>query len=208
MILAIVGMEAEARIARRAGMRAAVGGRDLDERALGGTTGVLSFGLCGALAPDLRVGDLVIARAVVAGEERWSVDEAWRTRLAAALPAARGAVIVGMETIAATAAQKAALRQASAADVVDLESHLAARLARRHALPFAALRAVSDAAHRSLPTSALAGLRADGRSDPSAVLVRLLRRPRELPALVRAAWEAGQALAALRRAVVRVPGPV
>ena len=44
---------------------------------------------------------------------------------------------------------KAALRATTGADAVDMESHIAARYAEQHSLPFAALRVISDPAHRA-----------------------------------------------------------
>ena len=49
-----------------------------------GLAGVVSFGLCGALAPELEVGDLVSATAVVTSEGEFAVEKPTRLSGAAA----------------------------------------------------------------------------------------------------------------------------
>jgi hypothetical protein len=87
----------------------------------------------------------------------------------------------------------------SGAVAVDMESHVAARLAAHYGLPFAALRIIADPAERSLPAAALVGMRPDGSTDIAAVLRALGRRPSDLPALIRTALDARAAFAALHR---------
>jgi adenosylhomocysteine nucleosidase len=92
-----------------------------------------------------------------------------------------------------------------------MESHIVARVARRHRLPFAAARVVSDAAHRSLPPAVRVGMKSDGGMDLSAVLRSLLAEPSQLPALIRTGFEAERGFRALlrgrRRLGRRLGGP-
>ncbi len=81
----------------------------------------------------------------------------------------------------------------------DTESHVAARIAAAHRIPFAACRAVIDPAHSVLPPAAVFGLRHDGTPDVIAVLRSLARQPNQLPALARTALDARIAATALRR---------
>jgi hypothetical protein len=97
------------------------------------------------------------------------------------------------------AASKAALHAATGALAVDMESHIAARVAARHGLPFAVARTISDGADRALPRAAQAGMRPDGGMDVGAVIAQLGRRPWELPALIRTGMEAEAAFRALLR---------
>ena len=53
--------------------------------------GVVSFGLCGALDPALKVGDLVIGEAVADGADCYAADAAWIERIAAVAARAPGA---------------------------------------------------------------------------------------------------------------------
>jgi hypothetical protein len=94
---------------------------------------------------------------------------------------------------------KVQLHQATGAIAADMESHLAARLARRAGRPFAALRVISDPAERELPPAAVVGMKPDGRIHVGAVLASLLRHPRQLPRLAQVAADARAAMAVLDR---------
>ena len=78
-----------------------------------------------------------------------------------------------------------------------MESFIAASVALEHAVPFVACRTIIDPADRTLPASALAGFRRDGRLDVMAVVMSLLRHPGELPDLIRVGREARTARVAL-----------
>jgi adenosylhomocysteine nucleosidase len=206
-LIVVVGMTREARIVGGAGVTVIVGGGRADrlfqqlEGALQrGAAGVMSFGLCGGLDPSLQTADLVVGSGVIGADERLTADPAWSDALAGALAGTVRADIAGSQAMVALPADKAALRRRTGAAAVDMESHLVARLAHRHGVPFAVLRAVSDPAHRALPIAAQAGLKPNGEADIGAVLKSLLRRPGELPALLRTAREAGAAFRALGNA--------
>jgi nucleoside phosphorylase len=133
------------------------------------------------------------------GDERsFQCDQAWSAILADRLSALVGPVL-GSATALADADDKRAAHAATDALAVDMESHIAAAVAVRHGLPFAVARVVSDAADRSLPKAAQAGMAADGSMDISAVLAALARDPRQLPALIRVGREAETAFRALGR---------
>lgn len=163
--------------------------------------GIASFGLCGALDPDLKVGEGIIADGVISGEERWSTDAAWSTRLRAALPGWRSGDVAAGDVIVGSPADKAALRRTSGAATVDMESHAVAAAAAAAGVPFVVVRAVSDVADRALPKAALAGFKADGDPDIAAVIAALVRRPRELPAMIRVGLDSEAAFKALAVAV-------
>jgi hopanoid-associated phosphorylase len=199
-ILIVVGMNREARIATPRG-RVAVGAAGLT-RAIGERPApVVSFGLCGALDQSLAVGDIVVGTEVIFGAERHVADTAWVDALSRALPGARRGGVAGSLAMVPTARAKAAMRRATGAATVDMESLAVARAAAASNLPFAILRAVSDSADRDLPRAAQAGFRADGQADIGAVIAALARRPGELAALIRVALDAETAFSALKRAV-------
>ncbi len=160
--------------------------------------GVISVGLGGALSPELAVGDWVVGQRVTDGVTTWQTDAAWTKAIVAALgPTARLGAIVGSDAMVAEAQAKAELHKATGAIAVDMESHVAARIASAHGLPFAALRVMSDAADRTLPKAALAGMRPDGGMNLAGVLWALAKAPRQLPALIRTGQEAEAAFKAL-----------
>jgi adenosylhomocysteine nucleosidase len=198
MILAVTGLRRERRILVGPGVEVVLGGDDVDRHAAG-KQGIISIGIAGALAPELQPGAWVVADAVHAGEATLPTDRDWTMRLLTRLPAARRGVLLGADTIAATASVKAGLHGATGAIAIDMESHIAARAARRHGLPFVAARVISDAAHRSLPPAARIGMRADGGIDLPAVLRSLLMAPWQLPALIRTGLEAETAFRVLLR---------
>jgi adenosylhomocysteine nucleosidase len=96
--------------------------------------------------------------------------------------------------------EKTALYAATGAIAVDMESHIAARVAARHDLPFAIVRTISDSADHALPPAALVGMKPDGGVALGAILASLARNPAQLSALLRTGRDAGAAFKALGRA--------
>ncbi|HEY3887528.1 MAG TPA: hypothetical protein VGL73_03070 [Caulobacteraceae bacterium] len=208
MILVATGLKREARILGHPTMRVVAGGgdrrrleRELDAAALAATA-IISIGLGGALADDLRPGDWVVASRVLltleAGDHA-PTDPDWTDSLLGILPGARAGTILGSDLMIADREAKRRTRQLTGAAIVDMESHIVAAVAARHGLPFAVARVVSDAAHRSLPSAAQAGMAADGGMDVFAVIRALAADPRQLAALIRVGGEAETAFRALGR---------
>lgn len=202
-ILVATGLQREHRILAGPDVEVIVGGGDrvrleatLD-RLAPGMRGIISIGIGGALAPGLRPGDWVVADAVLVDGEKMPTDQAWANRLATCLTAASRGLLIGADAIVSEAPQKAVLHRTTGAVAVDMESHVAAHVARRHRLPFAVARVVSDAADRTLPPAALVGMRPDGGVDLPAVLRSLLGNPLQLPALIRTGLEAERAFRSL-----------
>ena len=226
-ILVACGLRREAAIIARPGWTVVAGGGDAArlERALeagvAGATAVLSCGVAGALDPKLRAGDVVVGdlaqsfsresgNPALPSTAPIALGSRFRGRtfvewLAENLPHAHVGTVVGADAIIASAAEKAALHAATGALAVDMESHIAARVAARHGLPFAILRTISDSADHALPPAALVGMKPDGGMALGAVLAALARDPRQLPALIRTGRDAGAAFASLRRALATLP---
>ena len=85
-----------------------------------------------------------------------------------------------------------------------MESHVAARVAARHALPFMAIRAISDTASETLPPAALVGMNPDGSMALGSVLRSLARHPAQLPALIRTGRSAEAAFGVLGRVAAAI----
>jgi len=85
------------------------------------------------------------------------------------------------------------------AAAVDMESAAIARAAIDAAVPFMALRAVLDDAQTTLPPTALAGLGADGKPDLAAIARAIVKRPHDIPGLIRL----GSANVKAKRALTR-----
>jgi adenosylhomocysteine nucleosidase len=212
MILAATGLQRERRMVAGPGVEAVAGGGDharleaLLDRLAAGTRGIISIGIAGGLAPELQPGHWIVADAVLVDDVSVPTDPLWAGRLAARLPEATRGLVLGANAMVAEAAQKAALHRTTGAVAVDMESHVVARVAQHHRLPFAVARVVSDAAHRSLPPAARIGMKSDGRMDLPAVLRALLADPAQLPALIRTGFEAERGFRALLRGYRRL-GP-
>ncbi len=163
-----------------------------------GATGIISFGIAGALAPDLVTGDWVVASGVRYDNKLIATDRAWAQKLREMLPGARYADVAGANGLVSSPLEKTWLYDQTGAAAVDMESHIAGQIAAERRIPFAACRVIIDAAHRALPPAAAIGLHADGTPDVIAVLRSLLQRPGQLPDLIRTAFDFGVARRALR----------
>jgi adenosylhomocysteine nucleosidase len=202
-VIAVCGLKREAGIIGKRALAFYAGG-DPDTLRLhlgyglrdGGHEGIISIGIAGALSPDLKAGDVVIAERVVTAERAFETDAKWTARLVAKLPAARLGAVLGRSTIADTADVKAALHTATGADAVDMESHIAASVS-VSGLPFAALRVISDAADRDLPPAALVAMKPDGTVALGRVLGSIWKDPSQLGALIRTGRESEKAFATL-----------
>jgi adenosylhomocysteine nucleosidase len=171
---------------------------------------VVSWGLCGALDPRFRPGDLILGAEVVSGGGAVRADEAVTSSMAQRLGGAGARVVV--ERLAAsdapilTAAAKAELRRATGAVAVDMESLIAGQYALKQRIPFAILRAVADPAERNLPSLALEAVAPDGGIDTVAIIGALIRSPSQFAGLRALATDSGAAFRALKRCRSLLPG--
>ncbi|MGE0094811.1 MAG: hypothetical protein AB7M05_19195 [Alphaproteobacteria bacterium] len=165
-----------------------------------GATGIVSFGLAGALDPHLAPGMLLLPARVI-GPDRtvYETDTGWRRRLEAMVGAESCNALLGSDSVVATAGDKAQLFRETGAVAVDMESHVAAAVAMAAKLPFLVVRAVADPATRAIPRAAMAGLDAEGRTLVLPVILALTKRPRELPGLLRLAADSRAGFETLRR---------
>ena len=198
-------MTKEAGIIGTAGVVVVVGGGDANGLATkldalhGDIGGVISIGLGGALSPLLTVGDVVIGEKIITGAEDWDCHAGWRNRLMSRLPHAHQGNIFGSDVIIHQAETKSGLHATTGALAVDMESQVAARFAAKRNLPLAALRVISDDAGHVLPPAALVAMRTDGGISIGKVLWSLVKRPAQLPALIRTGRASSKAFAELLR---------
>jgi hopanoid-associated phosphorylase len=164
--------------------------------------GVISFGVAGGLDPTLKAGDIVVATEVTAGDARWfaglSLGEEHIARAALKKRRVVRGVLAGAEEVIVAQARKAALRMKTGAAAVDMESHIAAAYAAEYGLPFAALRVISDPAHRTLPSLAKDAIKPNGDIDLAMILRGIARNPSALRGLVSTGIEFNRALRSLR----------
>jgi adenosylhomocysteine nucleosidase len=205
-VVAVTGLEIEARIAAGPGVRTIAAGGDghrlvtalVREMTLGATA-IISFGIAGGLTAVAAPGSWLVADAVIARGTRWPVDAPWAAALAERLPGAFRGDLAGADTIIAASTDKFALGNVTGAIAVDMESHIVAAFASRRGVPFVVFRVVADPLAQPLAPAATLGMRSGGTIDARAVLGSLLRAPRQLPTLLRNALDARIALRALSR---------
>jgi adenosylhomocysteine nucleosidase len=195
----VTGLAAEARIAGRLGVVRAGGGLTEGAAAAAealvgeGASALISFGLCGGLDPALRPGALLVPRRVLESTQAHTTDP----QLAAALGGWSADAICAAAAPVASRDAKHALFAATGASGVDLESGAVARVAARHGLPFAVLRAVCDPATLDLPPLALTALDARGAIRLGPMVASLVAAPGQFGALLALARAAAVARAAL-----------
>ena len=204
-VLCTSGLAAEARIARRAGFSVVLGAGDrertesLIETAAPRANCLISFGVAGALSPQLRSGDVIVSAEVVGEGEEWRGEGGFQRRLidrARAMGAIEGPVF-GASQIHATRDSKAQAWRRTGALAVDLESAIVGRIAAAVGIPFIVLRAVADPATRELPPAALIPLAANGMPDLARVLAEIAARPWQIGGLIGLARETRRGLDAL-----------
>lgn len=130
---------------------------------------VVSAGACGALAPALAVGALVVPTVVLGpGGGRW------RTATLPRLPG-EGALLTVTDVVE-SAAQKARLWMETGALAVDMESAAILAWAGERGVPAAVVRGVSDDAERGIPAALAAAVGEDGRVRPLRAVTAALTR--------------------------------
>lgn len=189
--------------------RAEILARQMVEQGCGA---LLSFGVAGALSPNLCVGDTVVSEGVVdSAGVRFPVAQNWRTRVIEGLPRANQQIksgwIFGSDEIVSRADGKARLYASTQALCVDMETHRMARIAEANRIPFLAIRVISDDARDDLPSVALGVIGENGEPKILKVISRLARKPHQLPKLLKLSRDMETAVSELRR-VTGLIGPL
>lgn len=176
-----------------------------------GCEALVSFGLAGGLAPELKPGSLVVGDAVITPDGRHlETDPRWRRRLVGRLAAkgipAEVATLAASDEPLLSPRGKQLLQERTGAALVDMESHAVAETAFEFGLPLLVLRGISDPSSRTVPAWVMDCVLDDGRINPGKAAFEAMCRPWDIPALGLLAFESGQALTQLSR-VVGLLGP-
>ena len=206
-VLAVTGLRAEARIAERTeGVEAVSGGGDvarledlITEAINGGAEALISFGIAAGLVWNMAAGTCAVGRNVVHDGTSYAADPVWSGHIKSVIGVSDLVTIAGVDQPLRSQAEKKALHDETGAAAGDMESHVVARLAAKHELPFAVLRAIADPVTREIPQAALDGMGADGRINIGGVLVSLAKDPTVLRSLVRLAADTRLAMGTLFR---------
>jgi adenosylhomocysteine nucleosidase len=204
-VLCTSGLAVEAKIARAAGFPVVIRAADRDHTAALVSTAaaptdcLISFGIAGGLAPELKAGTVIVSGEVVSEQCRWTIEPRYGgqlTEFARSIGAVEGPVL-GASSIVATQMEKQRAWAETRAVAVDLESEIVARTATALGIPFIVLRTIADSARRDLPPASLIPLRANGKPRVCQVLAAVLRRPSQLAGIIGLAQETRIALSAL-----------
>ena len=195
-LLILTALEYEAKaIARRIGDAAGVelrvvgpGATRLPAAAeLASFDAVIMAGVAGALDPQFQIGDVVVDGDIHRPAERW-----------------RRGKIYTSKTIAATAAQKAALFAETGALAVDMEHAAVRAWAEQAGVAFVGVRAISDRADEALDPAVLRLVDSSGRLRPGRLAAELCRRPTLVVALLRLRPRSALAVTNLADAVAQI----
>lgn len=152
---------------------------------------IVSAGLCGALDPRFRIGQIVVASEIAAGDETYAA-----LRPAVEKPCECG-VVVSMDRVAVTASDKSRLWK-SGACAVEMEAGAVALRASSRGTRFYCVRAVSDLAGQDLPLDFNELRNGSGRFNRFRILQNAMRQPwARIPGLMRLgrnSWRATRAL--------------
>ncbi len=175
-----------------------------------GCTALVSFGIAGGLSPDVLNGQIVVSdKVILPNGEEIGTSEVWRNRLVDVLGADGSVVIgktMGSETIVSEPTSKRAIHQQFGAIAVDMESHRVAIVAAKANVPFLVIRAISDTFDQGIPRSAQDAIDKDGTPLYLKVMAAVLKRPHDIPKLMRLSKDTDLALASLRRvALITAP---
>ena len=210
-VVVATGFNREVATLRQSGIVVVAGGGDpvglraQIELAAAGAAGIVSYGMSGALADGLKIGDWVIGDRL-SGAIDLECDPDWAAALLARLPGARMGGYFADGRMIDTVAEKLALGECHNALAVDMESHVAGAVAAERGLPFAIARCVSDGARHLLPHAITVSMRPDGGVDGKAMLRSIAARPGQLADIARTTAGFAKAMAELKRGAVRI-GP-
>ncbi len=132
---------------------------------------VVSTGYCGALDPGLEPGDVFVATCVASGDHRFSTRDP-----GAGAPHSSG-LLLSLDRVARTAAEKERLRRSTGAAAVEMEAAGVAAAAADAGLPFYCVRSVTDRAVESFTLDYNQILRVDGHFDTMLLLRGIFRKP-------------------------------
>ncbi|MFA7402953.1 MAG: hypothetical protein WC007_03085 [Pelobacteraceae bacterium] len=156
---------------------------------------LISTGFCGAIAPELQAGDVVVANMIVIAHENGfeeipaplsPIGQTFVARQAAVGNKVVGGAFVSTSCLTSKKRLAGMLPGHYPNPVVEMESGAIAIIAVENNIPLLAVRAVSDPADEELSFSLDEFCDQDMRSiRPYKVLLTVLRKPRIIPQLVR-----------------------
>ena len=210
-VVVATGFNREVATLRQSGIVVVAGGGDpvglhaKIEAAVADAAGIVSYGMAGALADGLKIGDWVVGDRL-SGAIDLECDSEWAAALLAKLPGARAGGFFADGRMIDTVAEKLALGERHHALAVDMESHVAGAVAAERGLPFAIVRCISDGARHLLPQAITFSMRPDGGVDGRAMLRSLASSPGQAADIAQTIAGFTKAMRELKRGAARI-GP-
>jgi adenosylhomocysteine nucleosidase len=158
---------------------------------------VISAGACGALAPELAEGALVVPEAVV-------TDEGTRLAVTQLRGVEASGTLLSVTRVVTSGAEKARLWIETGAIACDMESAIIVEWARKQGRAAAVVRGVSDTAEHGVPADLAASVGEDGRVRTVAAVRAALSRRGALRDALALRRGTNAALAAVAGALARV----
>jgi adenosylhomocysteine nucleosidase len=189
-IIAVTGTRREGNILAGLSTSVIAGGGDpalLEAQlaqAVKGAAAIVSFGMAGALDPELKIGRVIIGTRLT-GSWEGDCDRKWAEVLAARIPGAKLGPCYADGRLISDASEKREIGRSTGAIAADMESHIAARIAADAGVPFAILRCISDEVDAGLPPAIALAMRPGGGLSLGAMLGSIIQNPGQFPALFR-----------------------
>ncbi len=158
---------------------------------------VVSAGACGALAPDLAVGALIVPAAVIG-------PDGVRLATSAVSSLTRAGTLLTVADVVHTPEDKARLWIETGAVAVDMESSVLLEWARAAGVPGVVIRAVSDTAASGVPPDLAALVEPGGRVNRGHALRAMLARPGAVADAIALGRGTGTALRTVAAAIGRL----
>ena len=167
---------------------------------------LISFGSAGALAPELKPGDLVQPEEVRVAERKYPVNtclsEPAKQRLGRRNIAVRNGSMACVDKEVATIDAKQELFRQTGAIAVDMESAGMLDVAEQEGIAVSVLRVITDSADMALPAAVLRRIDDFGRLNFPGLGLDLAASPAQIPAAIRlgcASRRAGRAMKLVAR---------
>ena len=174
-----------------------------------GASQLISWGCAGALAPQLKAGDLVIPSFILAKnniqlatQPNWS--QQITNKLEGSIKCYNGTLFESGSVIT-LARDKAEQYQQTGALAVDMESGAIARVAQQANIPFIAIRSIVDPANLDLPRAINHAMTDKGVISIPKLMLYLCSHPWELPSLINTALHFNTANKTLKTVACQLP---
>jgi len=174
-----------------------------------GATQLISWGCAGALAPQLKAGDLVVPAEILTQDNiQLATHKEWSRQVINLLDKTINhtqATLLESDTVIAQACDKNQLYQSTKAIAVDMESAAVAQLAHQAQIPFIAIRSIVDPAQLDLPGAIDYAMTDSGVISISKLLRYLCSHPGDLPRLITLALHFNAAKKTLKSLTSQLP---